>query len=248
MVEKYRVGHKLLRVRAVIIFLSFVITLATSVVYCGTQSFVSIFDRGEAFFAAGKYSRALPFLSAAFRMNPHHGMAGWYLAWACEKMGMPEDSFRVLEQLRAHNYTDLSVIELLADSYYSLSRFERAEELYRQIVAVNPNGDLVRKLVQVLAWQKKYTEGMEFADRQALKNPADLSIVEASADAHCWAKDYDSAIKQYNRLLTLGHNRQKVLLKLAEALRFSGRKKEALAAYEQYLGGTKKHVSKFRRR
>ena len=225
------------RFRRIIVFLSAIIIISlTTVVFNYTQSFYKAFVQGKRYFKEAKYAQSLPYFISALRARPDNMEAAKYLFLNYQKLGMAEKALDVLKAIWAKNPDDVSIMEELADFYYDLGEYAQAEELYRNIIKIEPSFEAKRKLAEVLAWQKKYGEAIVIFTELTEEKPQNLKLVELLADIYSWTKKYDESIELYKELLSKNYHSEDVTFKLAETLRFSGRDEEAVKYYYKYLG------------
>lgn len=209
--------------------------VATTFIFQHTQSFYKYFTQGNKHFEQERYYEALPFLISAFKMEPQNMKAATLLLWNYEKLGMKKEAKNMLNVIWKANPEDLKITEELGDAYYSLSNYNRAEELYRRILEENSKRDIKRKLAEVLVWQKKYSEAIPILEQLKIKRLRDFEFLAHLADVYSWAKEHDKAIKLYKKLLSHNYNIEDITLKLADELRYVGRDEEAIELYNRYL-------------
>lgn len=77
---------------------------------------------------------------------------------------------------------------------------------------------------KALQYLNNYDEYSDFSNEQRI----------FYADVLTWNKEYKKAAIEYEKVLASGLVRKDILLKLADALRFDGRDKEAIKVYSQY--------------
>jgi tetratricopeptide (TPR) repeat protein len=141
----------------------------------------------------------------------------------------------LLDYLWGLDIRDLEIVQQVADAFYSLKDYPRAEILYRKVFNRTKNIDTENKLTEVLVWQKKYDEALPVLEDLVNKKPRDLNLLKFFADVCAWAKKYDKAIGLYKRLLSYSQDKEEIVLRLADLLRFSGKNEEAIRLYNQYL-------------
>jgi tetratricopeptide (TPR) repeat protein len=225
----------------VVLLCAMVIMSAVSFSFHGTQSHYKNRSLGEKYFKQQKYSAALPYLLAAWRAKPNDIVSGLYLVLVYERLEQREQAKKVLKSLPPVNEVDGKIKAELADMYYYMGDYARAELLYRQILKHNTDFPTRKKLAEVLAWQKKYPEAIVLLEEITVQKPKDDESLELLADVYTWHKDYDVAIQTYQKLLAVrtGERKEAILLKQADALRYAGRTEEAFQLYTRYLRETK---------
>lgn len=232
--KRYRTLRKI-----VLTFSTAAIVAATAVIFHSTQSFYKAFSLGKRYFRRAEYQKSLAYFVAASKMEPSNLKVADYLIMAYQKLGMKKEAEDTLEHIGNTGQKDLKIIERLADAYYSLSDYEKAENLYHGLLEQGDSFNIKRKYAEVLAWQKKYQEAALLLEDLIKERPNDLKIMKFLADIYLWAKEYDKSIMLYKKILSSGQGSKDVIFGLSEALRFSGRNEEAVYFYNQYLNEPK---------
>jgi len=212
------------------------IVFITTFTFDKTQSFYKDFSLGKRYFAKNEYAQAIPYLLAAFKIDPAHPDILGYLIPAYEKTNNKQELVGLLILAARKRPEDGGLLELIGDTYYSLKDHTDAEIFYRQALDRKGGQELERKLIEVLIWQQKYDEGMSLLKGLIKVRPDDLRLVELFADANSWSGNYGQAITLYNELLEKKFRVKAISLKIAEALRLSGEDEEAIKFYNIYLG------------
>jgi tetratricopeptide (TPR) repeat protein len=226
----------------VVLLCAMVIISAVSFSFHGTQSYYKNRSLGEKYFKQQKYPAALPHLLAAYRAKPNDIVSGLRLILIYQRLEQREQAQSVLQSLPPIEGADNKTKTELADMYYYVGDYAKAELLYRLILEHNTDFPTRKKLAEVLVWQKKYPEAIVLLKEITVQKPKDDESLELLADVYTWHKDYDIAIETYQQLLAAGTGEKKeaILLKLADALRYAGRTEEALQLYTGYLRETGK--------
>ncbi len=211
------------------------IIFSTTLIFDHTQSFFKSFAQGARYFKAKRYEESLPLFITAHKMQPQNMKAASYLLWNYERLGMKKEAEDMLNIAWGSGIEDAGVAEEFADAFYILSKYPKAETLYRKILAQKVDIDVKRKLTEILTWQKKYGEATLHLEELVKKRPRDLELLEFLADVSSWAKRYDKAIELYKKLLSGNYRTDDITLKLADVLRYSGKDEEAIQLYREYL-------------
>ena len=226
--------------RKIVLSLSIIAIIALSnYAFHATQTFYKIFNRGERHYLKGEYTESLPFFVEAFNMQPDDLRTGTYLLWNYERLGMRKKATHVLEVMAKHNPDDLMLKEQLADFYYHLLDYKKAEGVYRFILKEDDTFNIRRKLAEVLVWQKEYPQAITILEDLIKKDPRNLELTELLADVYSWSGEFNESIKLYKKLLAKNYHEEDIVLKLAETLRFAGRDDEAIKLYNEYLKNNK---------
>jgi len=197
------------------------IIFTTTFVFGKTQTFYKAFSQGKRYFAEARYAEAIPYLLRAFDMKPADPNVPRYLASSYEKMGNKKEVVRILNIAVKFNPNDPGIRELLADNYYSLQDYARAESLYRGVLKVKSGRDLKRKLAEVLIWQKKYGDGIPLLEGVYNEDRNDHKAAGLLADACLWAGEYKKSIAIYKELHAKFPQDKNITLRLAQALGYN---------------------------
>ncbi|MFA7677488.1 MAG: tetratricopeptide repeat protein [Candidatus Omnitrophota bacterium] len=200
-----------------------------------TQKPYMQFSQGLRSYRAHDYKKALHYFRYFYQTNPDNVENIFYLLQVYENLDMQEDSIALLERLQAVKPRDVKIAEYLGDIYYSKNEYNKAEKVYRKILGKKKSVEVMKKLAQVLAWQKKYAQATITLEYVISRDSGDEQSLELLADIYVWIKDYDKAVSLYKKLLSKEGESRDVLYKLAQALRFSGKNEEAIEAYKEYL-------------
>ncbi|MDD3295821.1 MAG: tetratricopeptide repeat protein [Candidatus Omnitrophica bacterium] len=220
------------------IILSLTVILIVSVtayIFNYTQKPYMQFSQGLRSYREHDYKKALPYFRYFYQTNPDNLENIFYLLQVYEKLDMQDDSIFLLEHLQAVKPRDVKLAEYLGDIYYSMDEYDKAEKVYRKILGEKRSVEVMRKLAQVLAWQKKYDQAVIALEYVISRDNGDGESRELLADIYVWVKDYDKAVALYKKLLLNKDESKDVLYKLAQALRFSGKNEEAIGVYKEYL-------------
>jgi len=197
------------------------IIFTTTFVFGKTQTFYKAFSQGKKYFAQKQYAEAIPYLLRAFNMKPADPNIPLYLTSSYEKTGNRKEAARILNIAAKFNPNDPVIQELLADSYYSLQDYARAENLYREVLKVKSSRDLKRKLAEVLIWQKKYSDGIPILENVYNEDRNDCKVSGLLADAYLWTGEYKKSIIIYKKLHALFPHNEDIVLGLAKAFGYS---------------------------
>jgi tetratricopeptide (TPR) repeat protein len=197
-----------------------------------TQTFHKNFARGQQRFEQGKYPLALMYLNAATRLKPFNRDVLTYLAVTYDKLGRKQNVLQQLEKLVQLDTRDIKNIQWLADLYYELGYFSKAEKTYHKVLARKKSRSAQKKLAEVLIWQKKYDQAIHILEQY----PKNREYMKMLAEVYTWRQMYDKAIGLYTQLADSPEVDPEIILKLADALRFAQRHREAVVRYKQYLG------------
>lgn len=208
------------------------VVVITSLIFHYTQHYYRNSALGKRYFNKGYYSKALPYLQAAYKSKPASLEAGQYLVWTYDRLGRKNEALGTLEALSKTYPEDFEARRLLADLHYGVGDYTEAEKHYRHTLIIKSNLAVQRKLAEVLAWQKKYNQSATILEQLRNKNPQNGQITEFLADVYSWAGQYEKAIKLYNELLASKNSDKDVILKLADVLRYTGRDEEAIELYK----------------
>ena len=214
------------------------IVIATSAIFHGTQGFYKNFVRAKRFFNTGHYEKSLVYFESAFKYCPERIDLLQYLAWNYSKVGRQNKVAEILTTMTQINSDDIKSEKWLADTYYGLNDYGKAEEIYQNILKKYEDRNVKRSLAEVLVWREKYFQAIPMLKSLLDENQDDLKLIELLADVYSWQKEFANSIDVYNKLLTIplkGEDRKRISLKLAEVYRYNGQNEEAIKLYEKFF-------------
>jgi tetratricopeptide (TPR) repeat protein len=194
--------------------------------------------RAKRFFDTGHYEKSLVFFESAFKYCPNRIDLLQYLAWNYSKVGRQNKVAEILTTMIQINSDDIKSEKWLADTYYGLKDYAKAEEIYRNILKRYNDPNAKRTLAEILVWREKYSQAIPMLKSLLDENQDDLKLLELLADVYSWQKQFTSSIDVYNKLLTMSlkrEDRKRVSLKLAEVYRYNGQNEEAIKLYEKFF-------------
>lgn len=120
--------------------------------------------------------------------------------------------------------------------HYSARQFAQAEQIYRHILASNPNHPDALGMLGVLALMARHLDQAEKLIRRSLEiDPHCESMLSNLGIVYRQMGRMSEAIDYYRRAVAISPNRAELLLNLAGALRDTNQLDEAAAIYERIL-------------
>ena len=124
----------------------------------------------------------------------------------------------------------------IAIQHHQAGQLQVAEEIYRQIVQVQPNYAPAWHLLGVIAHQVgKHGIAIEYIERAIQLNANEPDFHSNLAEAYCALSRIPEAIACYRQALKLSPDAAKILNNLGNALREQGKLDEAVACYRRAL-------------
>lgn len=115
-----------------------------------------------------KYTAAEPLLKSALARDPDSPSLNAQYAALLGAEGRSADAVSVLEKLHRIEPKDNSITTMLADAYAEAGQIEKADDLYTQLLAANPeNPQLESDRGQMLIREGKYAEALFFFQKAA---------------------------------------------------------------------------------
>lgn len=222
----------------IIILFALSIVIATSAIFHSTQGFYKNFVRAKRFFDTGHYEKSLAYFESAFTHCPNRIDLLQYLAWNYSKVGQQNKVAEILTTMTQINSDDIKSEKWLADTYYGLKDYAKAEKIYRNIFKKHEDRNVKRSLAEVLVWREEYSQAIPMLESLFDENQDDLKLIELLADVYSWQKEFVSSIDMYNKLLTMslkGEDKKRISFKLAEVYRYNGQNEEAIKLYEKFF-------------
>jgi tetratricopeptide (TPR) repeat protein len=222
--------------KVVLTLATLAIIFGTSFVFQITQNFYTAFTVGEKYYQSGQYSKALPYFIEAHNREPKNVRATGYLLWTYQGLGLKEEANELLRKILQDDPDNVKVVEQLADGLHGISDYPGAEMLYKLVLKHEETQSVKRKLVGVLASQKKYPQAIAIMVELVAERPRDLELKEYLADLYSWDGKYSEAIDLYKEAYESDpKNNPHLLKKTADVLRWAKRNDEAVVIYRQYL-------------
>ena len=197
------------------LFHIFIILLATSLIIAGTtavfhstQGYIKLKYLGIKQYTSNNYNVARIHLEKAISLVPTDKETARYLINIYRELDMPEQMIDELRRLHKINPSDTSIMEELADAFYSVKNYSESESLYKQILSGHESPSVKFKLAQVLVWQKKYDEGLREIETLRSDDPENMEITELYAKTLVWNKNYDKALPVLKKIYAIQDNKQ----------------------------------------
>jgi tetratricopeptide (TPR) repeat protein len=193
-----------------------------------------------------QYDQAIAEGERAVALDPNNaeGYAGQSVALSF--VGRPEDAVRVIEQaLRLNPRYPAAYLQVLGQAYQGAGRFAEAIAAYRQLLVRNPNflwaypnlafGYLAQWGFQLSPDPQTLGRALEAAQRGVALNDSLPMAHMALGYVYLVQKQYEPALAEMERAITLDPNQANGYAFLAEVLSRVGRSEEALQMVEQAL-------------
>ncbi len=160
---------------------------------------------------------------------------------------------KLLEHILEADPNCVAAMRVLAEQSYVSSRFSKAAQLYKRIMAVAPD-DI--KAVNNLCWimcekDKQYFLALELAEKGLTRNPGCAELVDTRGMVYYRLGKYEKAVEDFSRALTLSKVGSRTALfshvHLGNALARLGRTQAAVENLNQalqlhdYVGGLKRN-------
>jgi tetratricopeptide (TPR) repeat protein len=198
------------------------------------------FRRGERYFFAHNFNRAIPAYEDAVAAGLKRPKALIHLGESYLATSQFRKALLVFEQVVRTHPDNLGALNRLAGLYDQFERVDEAIALlqrYRQQPGVAEPVVLVR-LADLYKRKQDFTAA-EKLYRQALPQTSEpLSVQLKLAEVLSWEKKYDEAIKIYWQILAVHPENRTARFNLARVLSWKGRKGEAVQQYRRLLGET----------
>ncbi|MFH1395242.1 MAG: tetratricopeptide repeat protein [Candidatus Omnitrophota bacterium] len=128
--------------------------------------------------------------------------------------------------------------KLLAETEMSGGDYEKAIELYREILKDNPADIKTRtSLADVLSWNKEYDNSIDEYKKVLESDPGDLFALKKLAEVYSWKKDYLNAEKIYKQIIEKNPDDTETYTALGEILVWQKRYEEANGYFMKALKG-----------
>jgi tetratricopeptide (TPR) repeat protein len=109
-------------------------------------------EMGNLLIYLGQPKRALDQVKEAIRLNPNHeNWYVYYVGWAYEEAGMPEEAIKVFEQaidLKNPDEEQLWYLPTIAAAYAELGRMDDASKVVKTILSREPDFSIAKKVAR----------------------------------------------------------------------------------------------------
>ena len=219
--------------KGLIALLTVAVIAATSAAFHLTQSFSKHFFAGCREFDQKNFQMALVHFSTAANIDPDNSQILKYLASTYDHLGRDQQTLDTLETLGRLHPDDTDTVVWIADMYYKLGDFAKAQGYYQLALSRRSTPTVQSKLAEVLAWQGHYHQAVVILENLSQTGTGVNDVL--LADLYTWSQQYDKAADLYRRLMDSPTPPEDILLKLADALRLARRDNEAIIFYTRYL-------------
>ena len=149
------------------------------------------------------------------------------------------DSVRFYKQLSDQNSSDVCILYNLANEYYIRNKFQKALNVYNDIIEINPKEEKAYKKRARIYAQFNDNDHANREYARLLKNiPDSISGNYHMADIYNNISDYENALKYINKSIALSDKRDSATIwlfnKRADILKNMGRYEDAIKDYTVY--------------
>ncbi len=149
-----------MRKRQILLLLTLAIITAVlvSFAYHYTQKDKISFHLAEGLFKEGRYEEAIPFYLEAMREGMEEDKLILPLAYSYLWTEAPEESAKVLEEIRRKDALDLSGKKALAEAYSRTNRLSEAIEIYEEHIVQEADISSKKELIRLYLWNDDLEE------------------------------------------------------------------------------------------
>jgi len=180
-------------------------------------------EAGRRLYDAGEYEEAAARFRAAVEADPSL-LIGWEnLAWSYRRLKRFGEAAEICRNLLKVKPREVRYLNLLAGTFLDAQQPAKAEELYRQSLAIDPNQAVLHLgLARSLVALSRYEEAFKHAENAISREPANIEACLSAADIHLALDDPDGAIPLLNRMLQNNPENVDVKRMLSRALNEKG--------------------------
>lgn len=188
------------------------------------------YEQGLRLQEQGRHADAATRFRKVVAAAPHHFKA---LAALCQSLlaaGRPDEALLALDNAAAGMADDDEThLSNFAAVCLTVEHYARAEEVYRRIVAINPDAAIaLRNLASILARRNEYQEAVDLVSRSLEIDPVSAESYNTLGRALAGAAMYVEAEASYRRAIDINPDLQSVYANYAALLDTLGRHHEAL--------------------
>lgn len=191
---------------------------------------------GRLYLQSRNYEKSIVSLRRVVDDQPDYPEAAMLMAAAQDGAGRPEDAIRTLEMSLRKNPSFFRGRVRLAELYDQQRRFKEAADAYARAQAANSRADLTSRQASSLLNSGKPADARDLL-QAALKRKTspDASLLYMLAQSQRQLKDLEGAASTAQRLKTAFPDDPRVLYLEALLLDDTGRKPEAIAAFQALI-------------
>lgn len=195
------------------------------------------YRRGETYFFAQKFARAIPVYQEALAAGLKRPEALIHLGEAYLATEQFHQALPIYEQLVRNYPNNAGAVDQLAALYDQFGRVDEAIDLLRRHQQLWAGKPAVLLRLADLCKRQPDLAGAEELYRQALRQdpeflPAQLGLAELLG----WTKQYDESVKLSRQILAVHPDNRAARLNLARVLSWKGQREEAVREYRRLLG------------
>jgi tetratricopeptide (TPR) repeat protein len=188
------------------------------------------------FFGAGDIAAAEPLLADYAEIAPDLPDAQAMYGQLLRLKGNAEAALVHLAKARDLAPADPEIAETLAKTHVELGQLDRAERIYLQMVAADPErAETHAALGQVHAFMGLLPDAVENWKKAAELAPDNAAYVAGVGEALMYSKRYNEALVQFDRALEIDPARPETWSFRGATLKYMGRREEAVASLEKFL-------------
>ena len=199
--------------------------------------------RSDASRALDKVTELDPKNVAAWRLK------GLYLG----ELGKYNESLAAYERALQIDPDDIETWNDKASRLAEQERYNESLQAYDKAIELQPSdgtrvlvtawigkGDALNKTGQNDEARKAFVKAVEVSERALMKDPGDISLMLLKAGAQFKSNEYDEALKSYDQAIEMSSSpdsfyASSALIGKGDVLRAQGKKREALAAYNEAI-------------
>jgi serine/threonine protein kinase/tetratricopeptide (TPR) repeat protein len=193
------------------------------------------FALGSVYNATGKSAEAVAELRRALELAPNNDEGYRRLGDTYRATGRQEEAIRAYEKAIEISPYYWFNWNALGSAYFRLGENQKALEAFQRVAALEPsNAAAYRNIGAVFFQQSKWNESIA-AFQKSLEIEQHQVAYSNLGTVFFYLKRYDDAAKMFEKAVQMSPNYQLGIGNLADAYRWSGRTREAMAAYDKAI-------------
>lgn len=168
------------------------------------ENWVTLINRGIAYFQTTKYQDALDMYEVASKINPKDTTAYVYGAFAAEGLKNDDLTLNYCNKLLAMNYKGLYVYSKVINAYLVQKDYSNAIVLSNKALVDFPlNKTLLQMRTIAYSESGKTDEGIDVVKDELKAKPYDIELLINLAVLYNYKKDTDKSMEVYNKMIAI---------------------------------------------
>ena len=187
---------------------------ASEAVHLDPQNIQYRENLGTIYFNASRIDLAIKEYEHIIKIDSNDSGA-WLALARLNQSVQPLKALEIYEKILERNGEQMEILFQCAQLYTALGRFDDAATKFKQMLELDPNNKILKKqLAESYAKGGKLEQARSILETMVASDSSDVEIVATLADVYLDQKQYQSAIHQYENLLSRGIKNPEIKLRI----------------------------------